>query len=132
MLGTSLVQYALMWYVTLETRSGTMMTLFIICGFLPTLVLSPFAGVWADRPTLRSAGIGSRTCSRMTCDSRKLKQRGSSSRRRPCGGTRKDEDVLKKVKVVRKLKFQYLHKLKSQHPSEEIQLARELAEALPT
>lgn len=49
MLGTSLVQYALMWYVTLETRSGTMMTLFIICGFLPTLLLSPFAGVWADR-----------------------------------------------------------------------------------
>jgi MFS family permease len=49
MLGTSLVQYALMWYVTLETRSGTMMTLFIICWFLPTLLVSPCAGVWADR-----------------------------------------------------------------------------------
>lgn len=47
--GTSLVQYAIMWYVTLETESGLMMTLFIICGFIPTFLLSPVAGVWADR-----------------------------------------------------------------------------------
>src|SRR5690606_16406069 len=32
-----------------QTQSGTMMTIFIICGFLPTFFLSPFAGVWADR-----------------------------------------------------------------------------------
>ena len=47
--GSSLVQYAIMWYITLETKSGIMMTAYIICGFLPTLFLSPFAGVWADR-----------------------------------------------------------------------------------
>jgi MFS transporter, DHA3 family, macrolide efflux protein len=47
--GSSLVQYAIMWYITLETQSGIMMTAFIICGFLPTFFLSPFAGVWADR-----------------------------------------------------------------------------------
>ena len=47
--GTSIVQYAIMWYVTLETESGAMMTLYIICGFLPTFFLTPFAGVWADR-----------------------------------------------------------------------------------
>lgn len=47
--GSSLVQYAIMWYITLETQSGIMMTLFIICGFLPVFFLSPFAGVWADR-----------------------------------------------------------------------------------
>lgn len=47
--GSSLVQYAIMWHITLETQSGTMMTIFIICGFLPTFFLSPFAGVWADR-----------------------------------------------------------------------------------
>ena len=47
--GSSLVQYAIMWYITLETQSGVMMTIFIICGFLPTFFLSPFAGVWADR-----------------------------------------------------------------------------------
>lgn len=47
--GSSLVQYAIMWYITLETESGFMMTLFIICGFIPTFFLSPVAGVWADR-----------------------------------------------------------------------------------
>lgn len=47
--GSSLVQYAIFWYVTLRTQSGIMMTIAIICGFLPTFFLSPFAGVWADR-----------------------------------------------------------------------------------
>ncbi|WP_312097089.1 MFS transporter [Niallia sp.] len=47
--GSSLVQYAIMWHITLTTESGLMMTLFILCGFLPTFILSPVAGVWADR-----------------------------------------------------------------------------------
>lgn len=49
LIGTALVQYALMWHVALETKSGLVMTLFVICGFLPTFLLAPFAGVWADR-----------------------------------------------------------------------------------
>jgi MFS transporter, DHA3 family, macrolide efflux protein len=47
--GSALVQYAIMWHITLKTESGLMMTLFIICGFIPTFLLSPVAGVWADR-----------------------------------------------------------------------------------
>ncbi|MFP3917421.1 MFS transporter [Lysinibacillus telephonicus] len=47
--GSSLVQYAIMWYITLTTQSGIMMTISIICGFVPAFFLSPFAGVWADR-----------------------------------------------------------------------------------
>ena len=47
--GSTLVQYAIMWYITMKTQSGAMMTLYIICGFLPTFFLSPFGGVWADR-----------------------------------------------------------------------------------
>ncbi|MGN7177170.1 MFS transporter [Paenibacillus sp. FSL R5-0490] len=47
--GSSLVQYAIMWHITLTTESGLMMTLYIICGFIPTFFLSPVAGVWADR-----------------------------------------------------------------------------------
>ncbi len=47
--GSSLVQYAMMWHITLTTESGFMMTLYIICGFIPTFILSPVAGVWADR-----------------------------------------------------------------------------------
>lgn len=47
--GSSLVQYAITWYITLTTQSGAMMTISILCGFLPAFFLSPFAGVWADR-----------------------------------------------------------------------------------
>ncbi|MGI6174868.1 MAG: MFS transporter [Christensenellales bacterium] len=47
--GSSLVQYAITWYITLMTQSGIYATLSIICGFLPTFFLAPFAGVWADR-----------------------------------------------------------------------------------
>jgi len=47
--GSSLVQFAITWYIALETQSGIMMTLSIISGFVPNMILSPFAGVWADR-----------------------------------------------------------------------------------
>lgn len=49
LLGSMLVQYAITWYITLTTQSGVMMTISIICGFVPTFLISPFAGVWADR-----------------------------------------------------------------------------------
>lgn len=49
LLGSSLVQYAIIWYVAKETKSGVMMTLITICGFLPQVLISIFAGVWADR-----------------------------------------------------------------------------------
>jgi DHA3 family macrolide efflux protein-like MFS transporter len=49
MFGTMLVQYAIMWHITMTTQSGLMMTISILCGFVPTFFLSPFAGVWADR-----------------------------------------------------------------------------------
>lgn len=47
--GSSLVQYAIIWYITLTTKSGMMMTISTICGFLPQLLISFFSGVWADR-----------------------------------------------------------------------------------
>lgn len=47
--GSALVQYAILWYITLNTQSGMMMTISILCGFVPTFILSPIAGVWADR-----------------------------------------------------------------------------------
>ena len=49
MFGSSLVQYALMWHIVLETQSGFMMTLVIAAGTIPMLLITPFAGVWADR-----------------------------------------------------------------------------------
>ncbi len=52
--GSSLVQYAITWYITLTTQSGVMMTVAIVCGFLPTFIISPFAGVWVDRYNRKS------------------------------------------------------------------------------
>ena len=47
--GSMLVQYAITWSILLETQSGAMVTISILCGFLPTFFIAPFAGVWADR-----------------------------------------------------------------------------------
>ncbi|WP_028593703.1 MFS transporter [Paenibacillus assamensis] len=47
--GSSLVQYAIIWYITLTTSSGVMMTIATVCGFLPQIIISLFAGVWVDR-----------------------------------------------------------------------------------
>ena len=47
--GSMLVQYAIMWHITLTTQSGMAMTLYVLVGILPTFFMSPFGGVWADR-----------------------------------------------------------------------------------
>lgn len=49
LLGSSIVQYAIIWYITLTTSSGLMITISTLCGFLPQLIISLFAGVWVDR-----------------------------------------------------------------------------------
>ena len=47
--GSLLVQYALLWHMTLTTKSGVVLALAAVFGFLPQAVVSIFAGVWADR-----------------------------------------------------------------------------------
>jgi DHA3 family macrolide efflux protein-like MFS transporter len=47
--GSQLVQMALIWHITLETSSGLWVTLLTLAAFLPQTIMSPFAGVWADR-----------------------------------------------------------------------------------
>ena len=49
LLGSSLVQYAVLWYLTLTTKDGTILALCVVFGFLPQAILSIFGGVWADR-----------------------------------------------------------------------------------
>jgi DHA3 family macrolide efflux protein-like MFS transporter len=49
LLGSMLVQYAVFWYLTIEYRSGVIMMLAALFGFLPQAVISIFGGVWADR-----------------------------------------------------------------------------------
>jgi MFS transporter, DHA3 family, macrolide efflux protein len=47
--GSMLVQYAISWYITMKTQSGSLMTISIVCGILPSFFVSPFGGVLADR-----------------------------------------------------------------------------------
>lgn len=47
--GSYLVQYAIMWHLTLTTKSGLVLALAAVFGFLPQAIVSIFAGVWADR-----------------------------------------------------------------------------------
>lgn len=47
--GSFLVQYAIMWHLTLTTKSGLVLALAAVFGFLPQAIVSIFAGVWADR-----------------------------------------------------------------------------------
>jgi DHA3 family macrolide efflux protein-like MFS transporter len=47
--GSMLVQYAIIWYVTLTTQSGVILTISTLSAFLPQILISLFAGVWADR-----------------------------------------------------------------------------------
>lgn len=49
LLGSMVVTYAIMWYVTLTTQSGIMMTVFVLATTIPSILISPFAGVWADK-----------------------------------------------------------------------------------
>lgn len=49
LLGSSIVQYAIIWYITLSTSSGVMLTISTICGFAPQLLVSLFGGTLLDR-----------------------------------------------------------------------------------
>ncbi|MEA4854748.1 MAG: MFS transporter [Christensenella sp.] len=56
--GSSLVQFAIIWYITLSTQSGSMMTIASLCAFGPQVIISLFSGVWADRYNRKLLIIG--------------------------------------------------------------------------
>ena len=47
--GSTLVQMAIVWYVTLQTSRGAWVAAFSICSYLPQFLISFIGGVWADR-----------------------------------------------------------------------------------
>ncbi len=54
LLGSAAVQFAIIWWLTVQTESAITLTLATMAGFLPTMVLGPFAGVWIDRYNRRT------------------------------------------------------------------------------
>lgn len=59
MFGSFLVQYAILWHLTLSTKSGVVLALAVVFGFVPQAIVSIFAGVWADRVNRRLMIIAS-------------------------------------------------------------------------
>lgn len=48
-LSSSILQFAIVWYLTDKTESGFVLTLAMMMGFLPQGLLGPFVGVYIDR-----------------------------------------------------------------------------------
>ncbi|HYE81736.1 MAG TPA: MFS transporter [Clostridia bacterium] len=57
LIGSSAVQFALIWWLASETASPLMMSLAGLLAFLPQLLLGPFAGVWVDRMSRKTVII---------------------------------------------------------------------------
>ena len=56
--GSTLVQMAIVWYVTIQTSSGVWVAAFTVCSYLPQFLISFIAGVWADRHSRKKLIIG--------------------------------------------------------------------------
>ena len=56
--GSTLVQIAIVWYVTIQTSSGVWVAAFTVCSYLPQFLISFVAGVWADRHSRKKLIIG--------------------------------------------------------------------------
>lgn len=56
--GSTLVQMAIVFYVTLTTSSGVWVAAFSICSYLPQFLISFVGGVWADRHSRKKLIIG--------------------------------------------------------------------------
>jgi DHA3 family macrolide efflux protein-like MFS transporter len=56
--GSSLVQFALIWWLTQKTGSATALAVASLAGMLPQVLFSPFAGALVDRWNRRWVMIG--------------------------------------------------------------------------
>ncbi|PKO13346.1 MAG: macrolide efflux MFS transporter Mef(B) [Chloroflexi bacterium HGW-Chloroflexi-10] len=57
LLSSSAVQFAIIWWITVETGSAIALTIASIVGLLPQVVIGLFAGVWIDRYNRKSIMI---------------------------------------------------------------------------
>ncbi len=57
--GSSLVQFALVWWITLETESATILAVAFMAAVVPQVVLGPFAGAVVDRSNRKKVMIAS-------------------------------------------------------------------------
>ncbi len=51
--GLSIIQFVIAWWITVETESPMLLSLSLFIGFIPTVLLTPIAGVLIDRLNLK-------------------------------------------------------------------------------
>lgn len=56
-IGSAVVQFAVIWWLTLNTRSAVVLAVSTLVAFLPNIFLGPFAGVLVDRFNRRTVMI---------------------------------------------------------------------------
>ncbi|MHA1212421.1 MAG: MFS transporter, partial [Candidatus Heimdallarchaeota archaeon] len=54
LLGSSVIQFVITWWITIETESALLLSLSLFIGFIPTVILTPIAGVFVDRWNLKA------------------------------------------------------------------------------
>jgi len=57
LLGSAVVQFAVIWWLTVQTESAVTLAISTIVTFLPNMLIGPFAGVWIDRYNRRTVMI---------------------------------------------------------------------------
>lgn len=57
LLGSAAVQFAVIWWLTIQTESAIVLTLSTIVAFIPNMLIGPFAGVLVDRYNRRTVMI---------------------------------------------------------------------------
>lgn len=57
LLGSAAVQFAIIWWLTVQTESAIVLTLSTIVAFIPNMIIGPFAGVLVDRYNRRTVMI---------------------------------------------------------------------------
>ncbi|MEA5015197.1 MAG: MFS transporter [Candidatus Limiplasma sp.] len=56
-LGSAAAQFAVIWWLTVQTESALTLTIASVVSFLPNMLIGPFAGVWIDRYNRRTVMI---------------------------------------------------------------------------
>ena len=57
LLGSAAVQFAVIWWLTVQTGSAVTLTIASVVSFIPNMIVGPFAGVWIDRLNRRTVMI---------------------------------------------------------------------------
>lgn len=58
LLGSAVAQFALIWWLTIESGSAVVLTIASLVGFMPQALLGPVVGVWVDRWSRKACMIG--------------------------------------------------------------------------